>query len=51
MPGLTVGRGFRTEPIAPGRKLLRALAGPFDADDAARFCAAVKARGGDCLVR
>ncbi len=53
IPAQSAGRSVRTEPVGRGGKtLVRALVGPFHGPAAARdFCAALKARGGDCMVR
>lgn len=50
LPAQSVGRSVRTEPVA-GKTLVRALIGPFRGGAAQSFCTALKARGGDCLVR
>jgi hypothetical protein len=52
LPAQSAGRALRFETAdRDGKTLLRALAGPFRASDAQAFCAALKYRGGDCLVR
>ncbi len=53
LPSLSAGRGIRIEPSGhPGKALVRALIGPFHGAAPARaFCLALKAKGGDCLVR
>jgi len=52
LPAQSAGRALRLEPAGhAGKTLLRALAGPFRGSDAQAFCAALKFRGGDCLVR
>jgi hypothetical protein len=50
LPDQTAGRTLKTEPIS-GKVLVRALAGPFAGATAVQFCAALRAQGGDCLVR
>jgi hypothetical protein len=50
LPDQSAGRGLRIEQAGGGKTLVRGLAGPFKGPSAARFCAALKARGGDCLV-
>ncbi|HEX4180219.1 MAG TPA: SPOR domain-containing protein [Caulobacteraceae bacterium] len=52
LPAQSDGRAIRLESAGhDGKTLLRALAGPFHGSDARGFCAALKFRGGDCLVR
>ena len=52
LPGESAGRAVRIEPVGHGGKaLVRALVGPFRGAAAQGFCTALKARGGDCLVR
>ena len=52
LPAQTADRAIRLEAAGHGGKsLLRALAGPYHGTDAQGFCAALKFRGGDCLVR
>ena len=52
LPNESAGRGIRTEPAGRGGKsLVRALVGPFHGAAGQGFCTALRARGGDCLVR
>lgn len=51
LPAQTTGRTLRVEPAGAGKTLARALAGPFRGASAQTFCTALKAHGGDCLVR
>lgn len=51
LPTRAAGRTLKTEPVGGGKTLVRALIGPFGAADAQAFCAALRAQGGDCLVR
>jgi len=53
LPAQSAGRGIRIEPSGrDGKTLVRALVGPFHgAAPAQAFCKALKANGGDCLVR
>jgi len=53
LPAQSAGRGVRVEPAGiAGKSLVRALVGPFHgAAPAQAFCAALKLKGGDCLVR
>jgi len=53
LPTQSAGRGIRIEPAGhDGKMLVRALVGPFHgAVPAQAFCIALKAKGGDCLVR
>jgi hypothetical protein len=50
-PTQSAGRTLRTEPVGAGKTLVRALVGPFRAAAAQAFCTALKAHGGDCIVR
>ncbi len=52
-PAQSAGRGIKIEPSGrEGKALVRALVGPFHgAAPAQAFCTALKAKGGDCLVR
>jgi hypothetical protein len=50
LPTQTGGRTLRVEP-AGAKTLMRALAGPFKGVAAQAFCTALKAHGGNCLVR
>ncbi len=51
LPAQTAGHTIRLEPAGRDGKLLRAIAGPYHGTEAGAFCAALKFRGGDCLVR
>lgn len=53
LPAQSAGRGIRIEPAShDGKTLVRALIGPFHGPAPAQaFCAALKAKGGDCLAR
>ena len=51
LPAQSAARRLQTERAGRGKTLIRALAGPFHGAEADRFCAALRARGGDCLVR
>jgi hypothetical protein len=51
LPQQSAGRRLQTEPVGRGKTLVRALVGPFHGAAAGAFCTALKAHGGDCLVR
>lgn len=52
LPRLVASQSVRLEPVhSGGGALVRALVGPFADADAHAFCDALRAKGGDCLVR